>query len=375
MLVKTFSKIAQIANRYVTNIDRVAIGFENETLEHARERCRSTVCVEKLYAVSIHVKHYRSTMSFCLELFQAIQSNDIHSEATIRRLFSTGEDIGEQDTGAGSPLIFATALGHNSLVELLLEMDVDFEEAHHANHMRAMHVAAAMGRVDCLQTLLNAGALRDSADNQGWTPLMFAVQSGFDDIVEVLLSAGASVDAKDKLQRTALMQAARCENLSIAEQLIVAGADVNAIGFRGTVFTPLIVAATAGANDVIRMLVESGAIVDFLDLKDGYTALMMAARMGHADTVKLLLEFGADVSIETEYMVSSLTMAKRGGHSHVEAILCSAGAVTVKEAPLPIMFPWGLVGDPMLVMEMNQRLEETNSNIASNQSSIDKGQN
>ena len=143
-------------------------------------------------------------MPFCLEVFETIQTNDADSERTIRELFASGEDISEQDTGAGSPLIWASVLGHARLVVLLIELGVDLDEPHNSNLMTALHVAAASGKTDCVQTLTAAGARLESRDNQGWTPLMFAAQEGCPEVVDVLISAGADVSAKDSMNRPAL---------------------------------------------------------------------------------------------------------------------------------------------------------------------------
>lgn len=296
-------------------------------------------------------------MPYCPELFQAIQNDDADSESTIRQLFASGQDISEQDTGAGSPLMWACAQGHAHFVSLLIELGVDIEEPHFKMQMTALNIAAACGKADCVQVLIGAGAKIESRDNQGWTPLMFAAQEGFPEVVDILLAAGARVDATDDMDRSVLMQAARCGQAQITRQLITAGADPNAEAFCGTVITPLIVAATSGADEVIRILVDAGADVDFLDLKEGYTALMMAAQMGHADTVRLLLQLGASVGLQTEFCITAMHMARRGGHAHIEAILSEAGAGEPGPVPLPVFFPWGPVGDPM----MSQAIEHADT--------------
>ena len=112
------------------------------------------------------------------ELLESIQCNATESESTIRRLFASREYVTELDAQVRIPLLYATALGHLNIVQLLIELGVDINEPHHENQMCALHVAASLGFLDCVQTLLHFGALTNSRDNQGWTPLMFAVQGG-----------------------------------------------------------------------------------------------------------------------------------------------------------------------------------------------------
>ena len=50
---------------------------------------------------------------------------------------------------------------------------------------------------------------------------------------------------------------------------------------------------------MVELLVANGAIVDFLDVKDGYSALMIAAYMGNIQVVERLLAMGAEVNLET----------------------------------------------------------------------------
>lgn len=62
------------------------------------------------------------------------------------------------------------------------------------------------------------------------------------------------------------------------------------IDSRGNI--PLVLAASCGHMDILRSLLDSGALVDRPN-RDGKTALMAAASEGHFAAVKLLLERGA----------------------------------------------------------------------------------
>ena len=54
------------------------------------------------------------------------------------------------------------------------------------------------GHVEIVQLLLSAGADKDKADNNGWTPLIWAAGGGHVEIVRLLLAAGADKDKADK---------------------------------------------------------------------------------------------------------------------------------------------------------------------------------
>jgi uncharacterized protein len=266
---------------------------------------------------------------------------------------AAGLDLSEQHEKAGTALMFATGRGVLPTVQLLLNLGANPNDTHRALEMTALHLACSGGFREIAEELLSHSASLEARDNQGWTPLMFAAQEGQLSCVELLLERGAQVDAADLTGRTALMQAARCGHLSIAEKLIEAGADVNA---QSGWATTLIVAATAGTTSLGELLIAQGAVIDQLDLKEGYSALMMAAISGHVDFARMLIAQGADVNLTTEWNVSAATMALRGGNEELQRLLREAGAAEPKPVPLPVMFPYGWVGDPILVQQL-QRIQ------------------
>ena len=90
-------------------------------------------------------------------------------------------------------------------------------------------------------------------------------------------------------------------------------------------WTPLAYAASTGQTEVVRYLLESGAKVDALSA-NGTTPLMMAARGGHAATIDLLLAKGADINHQNENGASARAWADRGGFFDIEKSLRQRGA-------------------------------------------------
>lgn len=154
----------------------------------------------------------------------------------------------------------------------------------------------------------------------GEPALVLAAREGSMRVLDVLLAApGIHVDATAMNGNTALMMAAYKRNMPAVRALLDKGAAVNRTGW-----TPLHYAAAAGDDDITRLLLEHGALVDAVSpLASGaYTPLMMAAREGHDRTAKLLIAHGANTRLTNSEGLTATQIAQRAGKDHV------AGALT-----------------------------------------------
>ena len=59
----------------------------------------------------------------------------------------------------------------------------------------AIHIAARNGLTTIAQKLLDAGADVNVATPHGWTPVMCAIQAGFEGCAKLLARSGANLDA------------------------------------------------------------------------------------------------------------------------------------------------------------------------------------
>ncbi|KAI9457889.1 ankyrin repeat-containing domain protein [Russula earlei] len=85
-------------------------------------------------------------------------------------------------------------------------------------------------------------------------------------------------------------------------------------------------ASQNGHSDVVRLLLENGAIVDSRN-NDSWTPLMFASDEGHLDIIRLLLQSGANVEFQTKSGTTPLMKASRHGHSDVVRLLLQNGAI------------------------------------------------
>lgn len=179
--------------------------------------------------------------------------------------------------------------------------------------------AATHGDGRSVRQLLARGAAVDAADEDGWTPLLWAAARGNEETVQVLLQARADRRAATTRERqNALIVASRWNRVEVVRTLIRGGVDV---GQRDSIgWTALMWASLKGRTDVVGALLDGGARVDMTD-SDRNTPLILAARQGRADTVKLLLARGANRTPVNADGDTAETLARKNGYPDVAALI------------------------------------------------------
>jgi uncharacterized protein len=172
--------------------------------------------------------------------------------------------------------------------------------------------AIQQGNNRTAQELLQTGVDVNEAQNDGSTPLLWAVYQVDEPLVTALLSREADPDRANNFGASPLSEAARLANTNIVEQLLKAGADPDAANADGQ--TPLMLAAFNGSVEVARALVAKGADVNSIEQWTGQTALMWAAARNHPEMAKFLIESGADVHKRATHFdwSSQMTSEPRG---------------------------------------------------------------
>ena len=164
-----------------------------------------------------------------------------------------------------------------------------------------------------IQRLLERGFDPNTIDaERGETGLMLALREEHLRAAEVLLKApGLNPEVKARNGDTALMIAAFSSNRSAVEALLAQDAEVNRPGW-----TALHYAAAAGADEIVKLLLDHAAYID-AESPNRTTPLMMAARSGHIMTVKLLLDEGADPTLRNEQGMNAIDLAKKFDHADI----------------------------------------------------------
>lgn len=183
-------------------------------------------------------------------------------------------------------------------------------------------LAATIGRTDLAVSALNSGAnvnaLVPDPDEplKSLTALHASVQNNHVDVTRALLSVSADLQVKDSdghnplfylpspsqvteirnVFSADLCQKAARGDVNAVSHALAAGLDPNVSDSSEISNSPLHWAASFGAVDCVRALLDAGAFVDPTN-QSGLTPLLDAALSGHANVVSVLLAANADVTV------------------------------------------------------------------------------
>jgi ankyrin repeat protein len=124
---------------------------------------------------------------------------------------------------------------------------------------------------------------------------------------------------------TPLMLAARDGHVGVVRVLLEGGADVQWVN--KNMYTALHRAAWKGHLEVCRLLLDWGAKINALERHWNQTALHWAAYFGHLSVVQLLVERGVDFRFKNSNSFNSAELARQTGNINVADWLDSISRV------------------------------------------------
>ena len=190
----------------------------------------------------------------------------------------------------------ACASGHAEVVRYLINTGVDVN-GFNKTGLLSIAYATMHDYPDIVELLLEKGA-NANAGLYSVCLLIYACQRGLESIVKVLLKYGADPNTIDYQGRSSLYHT---RSIPIMQLLFDHGADPDLIALDGFSVLYHTVASVCQGNkcaniELIIVLLDHGANINLANAHTGETPLMVAATTGHIDLVRLLLERGADVT-------------------------------------------------------------------------------
>lgn len=242
-----------------------------------------------------------------------------------------------EDPHRERPLIAAAAAGQGASVGLLLAQPGIDADACNREGDTALIAAARGGCTEVARALLDHGVDHDRRNREGETAWIAAIRSRSSEIELEIEARGADRHGVDRWRKrleledrgvftgTTFVDRCQMRQLSGVRDFLIAGIDVNARGSGGG--TGLIVAAEAGDEGLVELLlaqpkIDVNAADDALD-----TALIVAARHGREEVVRRLLGRGdVNVNARNKAGESALLEAARRDRGKIVVLLETAEA-------------------------------------------------
>jgi ankyrin repeat protein len=187
-----------------------------------------------------------------------------------------------------------------------------------------IHDAAEEGDLAGVQAKLDKGADVNAKEEEGYTPLDFAIIYENTEIANLLLEHDGKSGAADSIQ-----VAATVGNIEAVKRHLAAGVDVNAKSeVNGQ--TSLHTAANNGRKEIAEQLIDNGADVNAMEVW-GATPLNLATGGGRKEIVELLITKGADVNANGGMFGTPLDRAIRNEQTKTADLLRELGGKTGEE--------------------------------------------
>lgn len=242
------------------------------------------------------------------------------SYQVVALLCNNGADILVRDNSKNRPWQVAAEKGHESIVETLLGAEENLRDELILNK-RGLIFAAEMGYSSIARSLLKRNADADTKDENGLTPLHWAMKRGDQPFVELLLEQSwrPMINALDQNRQTPLCHGVLKGRAILVELLLRHNADPNIPdNSRRTVLHH---AAREGNWEMVQVLVNHRADPHARDNRRR-KAWQLAAEKGEHQTVQLLLDKEVDLKLlgsDLEELL--LKMAEQGVVPMVEILL------------------------------------------------------
>ena len=142
-------------------------------------------------------------------------------------------------------------------------------------------------------------------------------------LLATMLVCSSSVFALTSDEQVEFTDALSTGNVKVVQKYIDAGVNLNDKYFA---WSALQIAANKGQLEVVKLLVEKGADMNYRHPLTKMTALQLAAFDGFENVVSYLASKGADVNLKLKGGVSIVRAMRDTGNKKMETLLLSLGA-------------------------------------------------
>ncbi|XP_006165484.1 ankyrin repeat and SOCS box protein 2 [Tupaia chinensis] len=244
-------------------------------------------------------------------VLKAIKEGD---EEALKAMIKEGKNLAEPNKEGWLPLHEAAYYGQLGCLRVLQQAYPAAVDQRTLQEETALYLATCREHLDCLRSLLQAGAEPDISNKSRETPLYKACERKNVEAVRILVQHSADTNHRCNRGWTALHESVSRNDLEVMEVLVSGGAKVESKNAYG--ISPLFVAAQSGQLEALRFLAKHGADIN-TQASDSASALYEACKNGHEEVVEFLLSQGADANKANKDGLLPLHVASKKGNYRI----------------------------------------------------------
>lgn len=252
-------------------------------------------------------------------LLEASEVGDLQKARHIVREAAPPVDLNCRDETGDTPLILAASSGNQELVQFLLNEGAEVDATNKSGDNALICASERPGNTALLKLLLDMGTGINSKNELGRTALIEAASIGDLPNVVLLLQHNPDVNIVTREEETALTFAVVYEYPDIVKVLTEAGADVNWKSKKGW-WTPLTYAVYSRNVEIVGLLIDAGADPNNEDA-NGDTILIHAVRSGAVAVVREVLKKASNANHRSNEGMTALDHADRNGMEEISMLL------------------------------------------------------
>ncbi|XP_049420957.1 transient receptor potential cation channel subfamily A member 1b [Epinephelus fuscoguttatus] len=264
-----------------------------------------------------------------LNVFELAEKGDLALLENLVR--KSPEVLSEKDECGASPLHHAAAGDHVTLIQFITTV-IDSQDLNSCDEQgnTPLHWAVERNKAESCRALLDLGADPNILNVGLLSPLHVAVSQGHNNLVELLLSYSATdCNLQGDLGNTPVILACSINNCEALSTLLNHGARLcqqNKLGH-----FPMHAAAFAGAKKAMEVILKAGeklghqaeVHINYLD-KSKSSPLHLAVRGGNIETIRLCIATGARIDQQQNDRSTPLHLACTQGATEVVKLMLSS---------------------------------------------------